>query len=169
MDIQYSIHNNQDHLRAEVSGNLTPGKESEELIRIGEEIINSCRKFGVNRIIAVINIAGHIQIWDAHKVVTSAEAFGCDSSLKLALVYTHEERFEKYLFTEILAASRGFQFKSFRNELSAKSWLFGKSTASYSRRKSIFHTLPPTAGKESNVSVKSLARMRQSNFPVNVD
>jgi len=137
MSIHYSIYNNQDHLRTEVSGNWTPGKESEEMIRFGQKVADTCREFAVNRILTINNISGLIQIWDAHKVVTSMASFGWDRSFRQAVVYTHEERFESNLFTERLAVSRGLRIKIFRDESSAKAWLLELSTACYSRKKSI--------------------------------
>jgi hypothetical protein len=125
MRVQYSIHKNQDHLRTQVSGTWTPGKESEEIIRFLEKVTDACRKLGVNRILLVIDIPGRIQIWDAHKVALSSESFGWDRSFMLALVYTHEERFESNLFSERLAASRGLKVKVFRDETNAKAWLLG--------------------------------------------
>jgi len=132
MRAQYSIHNNQDHLRTQVSGAWTPGRESEEIIRFLEKVTDACRKLGVNRILAVIDIPGRIQIWDAHKVAHSSESFGWDRNFRLALVYTHQERFESNLFSERLAASRGLRVKVFRDETSAKAWLLGTAEAYHS-------------------------------------
>jgi hypothetical protein len=127
MRVQYSIHKNADHLRTFISGDWTPGKESEEIIRFLENVTEACRKLGVNRILLVVDIPGRIQIWDAHKVAKSPETFGWDPSFKLALVYTHEERFESNLFSERLAVSLGYNFKIFRDEPSAKAWLLESS------------------------------------------
>jgi hypothetical protein len=132
MRAQYSIHNNQDHLRTQVSGAWTPGRESEEIIRFLEKVTDACRKLGVNRILAVIDIPGRIQIWDAHKVAHSSESFGWDRNFRLALVYTHQERYESNLFSERLAASRGLRVKVFRDETNAKAWLLGTAAAYHS-------------------------------------
>ena len=44
MRVQYSIHKNADHLRTFISGDWTPGKESEEIIRFLENVTEACRK-----------------------------------------------------------------------------------------------------------------------------
>jgi len=97
-----------------------------------EKVTDSCRQFGVNRILAVIDPPGRIEIWDAHKVINTPESFGWDQSFKLSLVYTHEERFESNLFSERLAVSRKFKMKIFRNRVDAKEWLLGAPIAEYS-------------------------------------
>ena len=125
MSFQYSILEIQDYLRLEVSGNWTPGKESEEIIRVLAEAADSCREVGATRILAVFDVPGRLQIWDAHKVAITPESFGWDHSFSLALVFLHEERFKSSLHAEMVATSRGFRVKSFRDELSAKSWLLG--------------------------------------------
>jgi hypothetical protein len=132
MRVQYSIVNNQDHLRTAVSGAWTAGKESEEIIRFLENVAEACRTQGINRILAVIEIPGHLPIWEAHKVADSPESYGWDRHFKLALVFTHEERFESNRFSEILAVSRGFMVKMFRDEASAKAWLLDSPTAYHS-------------------------------------
>jgi len=129
MRVQYSIDNNLDHLRACVYGYWTPGKESEEIIRFLAKLADASRKLGVNRILAVIDIPGRIHIWDAHKVANSPESYGWDRSFRLALVFTHEERFESNLFSERLAVSHGYMVKVFRDESSAKAWLLESDTA----------------------------------------
>lgn len=123
MSFQYSIIENKDFLRLEVSGNWTPGKESEEIIRVLAHASDSCRKVGVTRVLAVFDIPGRLQIWDAHKVAIKPESYGWDHSFSLALVFLYEERFKSSLHSEMVATSLGFRVKSFRDEPSAKLWL----------------------------------------------
>ena len=113
-----------DHLRVEVSGEWTPGKEAADAKRIWSQVADVCRTKGITRILSVWKVPGHLPVFAAYDIASSASETGWDWRFKLAEVHLYEERFKDSLFTEIVATNRGYSVKMFDNEQDAKKWLF---------------------------------------------
>ena len=114
---------NQDYLRMDVSGNWTPGKEADEAIKFWAQAADVCRENEQTHVLAVFDIPGSMPTMAAFEVASDPEAFGWDRRVKVALVYTHRERFESNLFSETVAVNRYYQVKAFQDESAARDWL----------------------------------------------
>ncbi len=123
MSIQYRIEANQDFLRLDVSGNWTYGREAMEAKEVWREVVDSCGKHGVERILAVFDVPGRLPTLAAYDIASAPESLGFNRHYKVALVYTYQERYESNLFSELVAENRGFNVKAFRDESKAKRWL----------------------------------------------
>jgi len=60
MPYEFVIQENQDHIRVEVSGDWTPGKELEDAIDVLTQVADICHKKGINCILAIWDVPGHI-------------------------------------------------------------------------------------------------------------
>ncbi|OHD68535.1 MAG: hypothetical protein A2W19_12135 [Spirochaetes bacterium RBG_16_49_21] len=107
----------------EVSGDWTPGKELEDAIDVLTQVADICHKKGINCILAIWDVPGHIRALIGYEIVDSANKCNWDRHFKLAVVYTHNERFIDSLFVETVAVNRGYRVKMFENKQEAKSWL----------------------------------------------
>jgi len=116
-----SQHN--DYLRLDVSGEYTPGAEAEEATRFWAQAAAACREHKLTRVLAVFDVPGTMPTFAAFDVASNPPAISWDHRVKVALVYTHKERFESNLFSETVAVNRGYKVKAFQDEPNAISWL----------------------------------------------
>jgi hypothetical protein len=128
MPYERVIQENQDHIRVEVSGNCIPGKELDDAMDILAQAADSCHKKGINCILAIWNVPGHLPPLTGYDLVEKAKEFNWDSQFKLAIVYLHNERFIDALFVETVAVNRGCRVKMFKNEQEAKFWLLDRES-----------------------------------------
>ncbi len=113
----------QDHLRMDVSGNWTQGNEADEAIQCWAKAADACREYGLTRVLAVFDVPGTMPASAGFEIASDPAAFGWEYHFKVALVYTHRERYESNLFGEMVALNRYYTVKAFENESSAKAWL----------------------------------------------
>ncbi len=123
MAYKFVIQENQDHIRVEVSGDWTPGKELDDAMGVLAQVSDICRKKNINHILAIWDVPGHLPAITAFNVVEYSNRFNWDHDFKLAVVYTHHERYIDALFIETVAYNRGYRVKMFENEQEAKTWL----------------------------------------------
>ena len=123
MSYKLDIKENQDYLKVEISGDWTPGAELEDSVNVWAQVTATCNEKGVTHIMAIWNVPGYLPTMAAYNLVESAEKFGWDKRLKLAVVHLNEERLKDGLVAETLAVDRGFNIKMFNNEQKAKLWL----------------------------------------------
>jgi hypothetical protein len=114
---------NPDHVRVEVSGESTPGKEMNEVVDILKQATEICHKEGIKRILAIFDVPGKLPSMAGFDFVELSNKFNWDTHFKLAVVYLHEERLISARFAETVAVNRGYMVKLFENEQEAKSWL----------------------------------------------
>src|SRR5208283_1592199 len=108
MPYERIIKENQDHIRVEVSGNWTPGKELDDAIDVLAPVADICHKKNINYILAIWNVPGHIPALTGYDFVESATRCNWDLHFTLALVYPHNERLIDALFVETVAVNRGY-------------------------------------------------------------
>jgi hypothetical protein len=116
-----SQHN--DYLRLDVSGEYTPGAEAEEATRFWAQAAATCREHKLTRVLAVFDVPGKMPTFAAFDVASNPPAINWDYRVKVALVYTHKDRFESNLFSETVAVNRGYQVKAIQDEPNAIAWL----------------------------------------------
>jgi hypothetical protein len=125
MPYECVIQENQDHIRAEVSGAWTPGKELDDAIDVLAQAADICHKKGIYCILVMVDVPGRLPPLTGYDLVDKSKKFDWDRLFKLAVVYSHNERFIDALFLETVAVNRGYMVKMFKNEQEAKSWLLG--------------------------------------------
>lgn len=114
-----------DHLRVEVSGHRTPGREVEDAVAVWSEVADRCRAASLPRILAVMKLSGRLPTMAAFDIAHAPDSFGWSREFQLALVDLNEESRKDNLFTETIAVNRGFRVKVFDNEDDARAWLLG--------------------------------------------
>ncbi len=117
------IQEHQDHVRVEVSGNPVPGKELDDAIGVFAQVADICLKKSISRILAIWDVPGHLPSITGYNIVDFANRTNWGLDFRLAVVYTHKERFIDALFVEKVAINRGYRVKMFENEKEAKTWL----------------------------------------------
>jgi hypothetical protein len=117
------IQEHKDHVRVEVSGNPVPGKELDDAIGVLSQVAHFCNKKRIARILAIWDVPGHLPSITGYNIVDSATRTNWGFDFKLAIVYSHKERFTDALFVETAAINRGYRVKMFENEKEAKTWL----------------------------------------------
>ena len=123
MPYQVVIQENPDHMRVQVSGQRTRGREVRDAIGVLAQVADTCQKKGITRILIVWDMPGSLPTMAAYDLADSAPEWGWDRRLKLAMVHVYGESLESNLFTETVAINRGFRVKMFDDEHEAKSWL----------------------------------------------
>jgi len=112
-----------DHVRLDVTGEWTPGKEVEEIKNTLGAVADACRENGLERMLAVFDMGGRIPIGVAYEVAKDPSSVGWERHFRGALVHRDEERYESNLFTETVAVNRSFNIKAFNDEGAALKWL----------------------------------------------
>jgi hypothetical protein len=123
MKIKYLIKDEHSHLRLEVSGEWAKGNEAKEAISIWSQIAEACRELGSSRVLAIFDVSGRMPAMEAWDIASDLQSVGLERHWRIAVVYTHQERFESNHFSEDVACNRGYDVKIFRDESSAESWL----------------------------------------------
>jgi hypothetical protein len=113
-----------DYLRVDVTGNWSTGKETKEGKELWTQAANHCNKINIYRVLAVIDIPGSLPVMAAYDIASDPDGLGFTRAVKVAVVYTYEERYKSNQFTENVAVNRGWAVKVFRDEREAKLWLF---------------------------------------------
>jgi len=112
-----------DYLRAEVTGNWSTDKVAKETKEFWIQAANHCNRINKYRVLAVIDVPGTLPVMAAYDIASDPEGLGFTRAVKVAVVYTHEERYESNRFTEDVAVNRGWAVKIFNEEREAKLWL----------------------------------------------
>jgi hypothetical protein len=123
MPYQVAIQEYPDHIRVQLSGELTLGLELQDALSVWSQVAEACREKDVTRVLAISTASGRLPTMTAYELAASAEEWGWDRRFKLAVVVVHEERRKNRLFAETVAYNRGFRAKIFDDEQKARSWL----------------------------------------------
>ena len=123
MPHQFLLSHDAAHVRLEVAGTWTPGREAEEVGSIWTEVTAYCRDQGLSRVLAIIDVPGRMPTLAAWQLGSDPGAVGVDRSLRIAIVYCYRERFESNTFLETVTRNRGFEVKIFEDEAIAMTWL----------------------------------------------
>jgi hypothetical protein len=123
MAYKFIIQENPDHIRVEVSGEWDPDKNLIDAKSVLMNVTDACRKKGINHILAIWDVPGHISTLTGYQIVEMAKEIHWDLRFKLSVVFAYNERFMDALFVETVAVNRGFMVKMFKHEEEAKSWL----------------------------------------------
>ena len=125
MSVTFKITNHEDFLRLDVSGEYMPGTVAEEAINIWARTADACREHSKSRVLMVNDVPGAMPTIAAFEIASNPSEIGWDPRVKIALVYTHKERFESNIFSETVARNRYLNVKAFQDEPAAISWLLG--------------------------------------------
>lgn len=125
MPYEVSIQEQEDYIRAEISGKRIPGKEEEDAISVWSQVANVCRAKEKNRILGVYKVTGRLPIRAAHAIAYDPARFGYSKRFKLALVNLREESRQDVLFVEDVAVCSGYRVRVFEEEQEATAWLLG--------------------------------------------
>jgi len=123
MPYQVHIETQGDRVRVNVSGTLAPGHEVEDSVRAWRQVADACRDTGIEKILTVFELEGHLSPIDAYDIVARTEEFGWSHAFKMAVVDLNKETLEDNLFAETVAVNRAYQIMVFDNEADARDWL----------------------------------------------
>lgn len=124
MSYETTVQAEKDYLRVEVSGIRVPGQEAEDGIAVWTRVADVCREHKVDKILAIINLEGHLPTSVSFKIANDPYEFGWEKRFRVAVVdVNYESRLVNYL-TEAVAVNRGYDVRIFENEQSAMDWLF---------------------------------------------
>ena len=123
MSYNVTFKENVDHLRVEISGTRTRGREVDDAIKVWSHVAEIGKAKNITHILAIIKITGFMPKIASYNIGDLAEKYGWSRSLKLAVVTKDEYSRKANLFTETVAVNRGFDVKIFDNEQDAETWL----------------------------------------------
>lgn len=123
MSYNVVIEEKEGFLRVEVSGDRVPGQEAENGIEVWAHLADICRDKGYEKVLAVINLSGHLPTTASYKIASEPDRFGWEKRFKVAVVDLNQEsRLENYT-TAAIAVNQGYDVKIFDNEDTARAWL----------------------------------------------
>ncbi len=117
------IQEKQDHVIVKVSGNQVLAKVSNDAIDVLAKVAEICHNKGIDYILTIWDVPGHLPAIAGYNIVESSAKFNWNFRFKLAIVYTHKERFLDAHFVETVAVNRGCRVKMFQDEQEARTWL----------------------------------------------
>jgi hypothetical protein len=126
MPYDFSIEEEEDHIRVSVSGDRIRGREVKDIIPVWSSVADICRERKINRVLAVFQLTGSLPTMRSYDIVTKAKEFGWSRHFHLAIVDHNVVSRQNNLFTETVAVNRGYQVSIFDNEQHAKEWLLGE-------------------------------------------
>jgi hypothetical protein len=125
MPYDFNIDVKQDHIRVEVIGHRSKGKEFEDAVRVWSQEADVCREKEINRVLAISKVTGQLPTIAAYDIAEPPGSFGWSQRFKFAYVDLNEESRNENVFSETVAINRGYNVKLFDNEQDAKEWLLG--------------------------------------------
>ena len=111
-----------DHIRVEISGEWTKGKEEEEVIGAWSQVVTLCQAKNINHILAIGKVTGRLPTMSAYNMAKFPDKHGWSRKFKVAVVPLGAS-LKSNLFAETVLVNRGFDVKVFDNEQDAKIWL----------------------------------------------
>ncbi len=118
-----SIEAKDGYIEVGISGTRVPGRAVEDSVGLWGQVAEACRKAGVERILAVFNVVGHLSPVDAYDIVARTKEFGWSHAFRMAVVDLNKDTLEDNLFAETVAANRAYQIMVFDNVPEAEEWL----------------------------------------------
>ena len=115
-----------DYLRADVSGDWSPGNEKGDALDVWTQVAESYLKGRLNRVLAVWDVPGRLPTMAAFNLGSKIDALGVGRQFKLAIVHLKEDRLEDSKFAETVAVNRGYRIKVFGDEETAQNWLLSQ-------------------------------------------
>lgn len=122
MSYNLNFKEKEDHIRVEISGEWTKGKEAEEVISAWSQVVKICHKQNINNILAIGKVTGHLLPMAAYDMAKFPDNHGWSRKFKVAVVPLGAS-LKSNLFAETVLVNRGFDVKVFDNEQDAKIWL----------------------------------------------
>ena len=123
MAAQYKISVHDKFVQLEIAGFYTPGNESPEARSVWREVAELCRKNGKRRVLVRSSMTGELPAMVGYEIASSPEKFGWERAFRIAMIFTHRERFESHLFPETVMVNRYYDMKAFMDEDEAMTWL----------------------------------------------
>lgn len=120
-DVYITKENN--YLRAEIHGNRVPGKEIINMSEAWRKIRVAGRNENIYKILAIINVSGHLKKSTTLKMSLAPSEFGWSRDFKLAAVDLNKDSYEANKFSVLVSGNRGYNTELFNNEVDAKTWL----------------------------------------------
>lgn len=110
-------------IKVHISGNRVPGQAVEDSIHLWGRVTSACREAGVEKILAILEVTGHLSPIDAYDIVARTDEFGWSHAFKMAVVDLNKETLEDNLFAETVAVNRAYQIMVFDDVAEAEDWL----------------------------------------------
>jgi len=123
MSYNLNFKEKENHIRVEISGEWTKGKEAKEVMSAWSQIAEICHSKKINNILAIGKITGHLRPMAAYDMAKFPSNHGWSRKYKVAIVALRSS-FSSNLFSETVLVNRGYDVKMFDNEKDAKTWLF---------------------------------------------
>jgi hypothetical protein len=120
---EFSVEEQEDYIRVQVSGARIQGSEVEDAISVWSRVARICDEKKENLVLGIFEVTGRLPTPAAHAIAYDPQRFGWSRRLRLALVVVDEEVRQDALFVEDVAVSGGYQVRIFDNEDKAKVWL----------------------------------------------
>ncbi len=123
MNLQISIQEETDYLKAEVTGERSRSDQFEHSMGIWDEIIERARQTGHHRILIIGKVPGRASASVGSQLATNAREHGLSLDYKVAIALLNAESYISHRITETIAVSLGHWIKFFDNEKEAREWL----------------------------------------------
>lgn len=68
-------------------------------------------------------MTGELPAMVGYELASNPEQFGWERAFRIAMVFTHKERYESHLFPETVMVNRYYDMKAFMDEDEAITWL----------------------------------------------
>ena len=123
MPYDVQIETRGDHLRVNVSGIRSPGREVEDSVHTWKQVADVCRDTGIEKILTIFELEGRLSPIDAYDIVARTKEFGWSHAFKMAVVDLNSETLDDNLFAETVAVNRAYEIMVFDNVADARDWL----------------------------------------------
>lgn len=119
--LTYSVQKH--YLEADIHVVIAPGLELREAMQRWKEVARLSRENNRDKVLVNMTFDGFYDLETKFRLAKNASTIGWSHDLKLAVVITDPDHFERQLFTETAMTGMGYDMKLFMKPRAAKKWL----------------------------------------------